>query len=147
MRVTKVRVLPVDGDEKLKAFVTIKIDDCFVIRDLKVIKGATGYFLAMPSKKMKDGTHRDIIHPVGKETRQMLEEEVLKEFRKICVNPEDKNIRFEGLSANVQLTVLRQMSRILARDIHQDYHKTPHTCCGVFHFKPALRSLWGGVVP
>ncbi len=98
MRITKVKVLPVDGDEKLKAYVTIKIDDCFVIRDMKVIKGASGYFLAMPSKKMKNGTHRDIIHPVGKETRQMLEDEVLKEFRKTCVN--ENAVRFETQGAN-----------------------------------------------
>jgi len=97
MRITKVKVMPVDGDEKLKAYVIIKIDDCFVIRDMKVIKGTSGYFLAMPSKKMKNGTHRDIIHPVGKETRQMLEDEVLKEFRKTCAG--ENTVRFEALAA------------------------------------------------
>ena len=89
MRITNVKVLPVDGDEKLKAYVTIKIEDTFVIRDMKVIKGASNYFVAMPSKKMKDGTHRDIIHPLGKETRQMLEEQILMEFHRVCA---DRNI-------------------------------------------------------
>lgn len=84
MRITKVKVLPVEGDDKLKAYVTIKIEDAFVIRDMKVIKGATNYFVAMPSKKMKDGTHRDIIHPLGKETRQMLEDQILDEFHRVC---------------------------------------------------------------
>ncbi len=74
MRITEIKVLPVDGDEKLKAYVTIKLDDCFVVRDMKVIKGTTGYFIAMPAKKMKDGTYRDLVHPLDKPTRQMLED-------------------------------------------------------------------------
>lgn len=83
MRITEIKVLPVDGDDKLKAYVTIKLDDCFVIRDMKVIKGTTGYFVAMPAKKMKDGTYRDLVHPLDKPTRQLLEEQVMCEFRKI----------------------------------------------------------------
>jgi len=83
MRITEIKVLPVDGDEKLKAYVTIKLDDCFVIRDMKVISGTTGYFVAMPAKKMKDGTYRDLVHPLDKPTRQMLEDQVMDEYRKI----------------------------------------------------------------
>lgn len=83
MRITEIKVLPVDGDEKLKAYVTIKLDDCFVIRDMKIIKGTTGYFVAMPAKKMKDGTYRDLVHPLDKPTRQDLEDQVLVEFRKL----------------------------------------------------------------
>ncbi len=83
MRITEVKVLPVDGDEKLKAYVTIKLDDSFVIRDMKVIKGTTGYFVAMPAKKMKDGTYRDLVHPLDKPTRQMLEDLIMSEFHKV----------------------------------------------------------------
>jgi stage V sporulation protein G len=83
MRITEIKVLPVDGDEKLKAYVTIKLDDCFVVRDMKVIKGTNGYFIAMPAKKMKDGTYRDLVHPLDKSTRQMLEDMVLDEFKKV----------------------------------------------------------------
>jgi stage V sporulation protein G len=83
MQITEVKVLPVTGDEKLKAFVTVKLDGCFVIRDMKVIKGNTGYFVAMPAKKMKDGTHRDLVHPLDKPTRQMLEEQVLGEYNRV----------------------------------------------------------------
>jgi stage V sporulation protein G len=85
MRITEIKVLPVDGDEKLKAYVTIKLDDCFVIRDMKVIKGTTGYFVAMPAKKMKDGTYRDLVHPLDKPTRQQLEDQIMVEFRKLHV--------------------------------------------------------------
>jgi stage V sporulation protein G len=82
MQITEVKVLPVTGDEKLKAFVTVKLDGCFVIRDMKVIKGNTGYFVAMPAKKMKDGTHKDLVHPLDKSTRQMFEEQVLGEYNR-----------------------------------------------------------------
>ena len=83
MRITEIKVLPVEGDEKLKAFVTVKLDNCFIIRDMKVIKGNSGYFVAMPAKKMKDGTYRDLVHPLDKPTRHMLEEQVMREYNRI----------------------------------------------------------------
>ncbi len=81
MEITEVRVSPVD-DEKLKAFVTITIDNCFIIRDLKVINGNNGLFIAMPSRKRKDGTFKDIAHPLNNETRQLLESTILSEYEK-----------------------------------------------------------------
>jgi stage V sporulation protein G len=81
MEVTEVRVFPVD-EEKLKAYVTITIDDCFVVRDLKVIKGNNGLFVAMPSKKRKDGTFRDTAHPLNNETREMIESKVLATYER-----------------------------------------------------------------
>jgi stage V sporulation protein G len=81
MEVTEVRVFPVD-EEKLKAYVTITIDNCFVVRDLKVIQGNNGLFVAMPSKKRKDGTFRDTAHPLNNETREMIESRVLAEYEK-----------------------------------------------------------------
>ncbi len=88
MRITEIKILPVDGDEKLKAYVTIKLDDCFVVRDMKVIKGTTGFFVAMPAKKMKDGTYRDLVHPLDRPTRQKLEDLVMEEYNR--VQSEDK---------------------------------------------------------
>ena len=81
MEVTEVRVFPVD-EEKLKAYVTITIDNCFVIRDLKVIQGNNGLFVAMPSKKRKDGTFRDTAHPLNNETREMIESKVLAAYER-----------------------------------------------------------------
>ncbi len=81
MQVTEVRVFPVN-EEKLKAYVTITFDDSFVVRDLKVIKGNNGLFVAMPSKKRKDGTFKDTAHPLNNETRQMIESKVLAEYEK-----------------------------------------------------------------
>ena len=83
MQVTEVRVFPVDED-KLKAYVTITLDQCFVIRDLKIIRGNTGYFVSMPSKKRSDGTYKDIAHPINKETRALMEEKILEEYERVA---------------------------------------------------------------
>ncbi|MEK7314465.1 MAG: septation protein SpoVG family protein [Deltaproteobacteria bacterium] len=83
MNITEVKVLPVDGDERLKAFVSMKIDDCFVVRDMKIISGDTGFFVAMPAKKLKDGTYRDLFHPLDKTTRDMVEKSVLGEYKRV----------------------------------------------------------------
>lgn len=79
MNITEVRVFPVN-EEKLKAYVSITIDDCFVVRDLKVINGTKGLFVAMPSKKQKDGSYKDVAHPLNKETRELIESKVLAAY-------------------------------------------------------------------
>jgi len=81
MEVTEVRVFPVN-EEKLKAYVTITFDDCFVVRDLKVINGNDGLFVAMPSKKRKDGTFRDTARPLNNRTREIIESKVLEEYKR-----------------------------------------------------------------
>ncbi len=81
MEVTEVKIFPVQED-RLKAYVTITFDNCFVVRDLKVISGNNGLFVAMPSKKRKDGTYRDTAHPLNNQTRQMIESKVLEEYDK-----------------------------------------------------------------
>jgi len=83
MKITQIKVFPVNGDDKLKAFVTVKIDDCFIVRDMKVINGSKGYFVAMPSKKLKDGKYMDLAHPVNSKTRSFLERKVLEEFNRV----------------------------------------------------------------
>ncbi len=79
MEITEVRVFPVT-EEKLKAYVTITLDHCFVIRDLKVINGNSGLFIAMPAKRRKDGTFKDIAHPLNSETRDRMEKAILAEY-------------------------------------------------------------------
>ena len=79
MEITDVKVIPVD-DEKLKAFVSIVFDHCFVVTDLKVIHGPKGLFVSMPSKKRKNGTFRDIAHPLNSETRERMERRILAEY-------------------------------------------------------------------
>lgn len=70
------------NEEKLKAYATVIIDNAFLIRDLKVIQGNSGLFVAMPAKKMKDGSYRDIAHPLNQETRQYFERKILEAFEK-----------------------------------------------------------------
>lgn len=81
MKVTEVKVFPVNED-RLKAYVSITLDNCFVVRDLKVIQGTSGLFVAMPSKKRKDGQFRDIAHPLNQETRAMIEDLVFEAYEK-----------------------------------------------------------------
>lgn len=80
MEITEIKVFPVN-EEKLKAYVTIILDDCFVVRDLKIINGTTGLFVAMPSKKRKDGAFKDIAHPLNAETRDKMEKQILKAYQ------------------------------------------------------------------
>ncbi len=81
MEVTEVRIFPVD-QERLKAYATITLDGCFLVRDLKVILGNNGLFVAMPSRKRKDGTYQDTAHPLDSQTRSMLEDAVIGEYHR-----------------------------------------------------------------
>ncbi len=82
MEITEINV-SLRNEEKLKAFVNVTFDDEFVVRGLKVIKGNSGYFISMPSRKMKDGKYRDIAHPIRNEFRQKIEKEILSKYQKI----------------------------------------------------------------
>jgi stage V sporulation protein G len=89
MEITDVKIIPVD-DEKLKAFVSIVLDNCFVITDIKVIHGPKGLFVSMPSKKRKDGTFKDIAHPLNNQMRQYLEERVLSVYRQHVAQQQER---------------------------------------------------------
>ena len=71
-------------EPKLKAFVNITFDNVFAIKGLKVIQSAKGLLLCMPSRKIEDGTQRDIAHPISKEFRAKLEKEILSEYERIA---------------------------------------------------------------
>ena len=81
MDITEVKIFPV-SDKKVKAYVSIILDGCFIVRDLKVISGDKKLFVAMPSKKMKDGSYRDTVHPLDNPTRQKIESSVLEAYEK-----------------------------------------------------------------
>jgi stage V sporulation protein G len=82
MEITDVRVFPVE-EEKLKAFVSIVFDDCFVVSDIKIIHGQNGLFVSMPSKKRRNGTFRDIAHPLNQETRRRIEDRILARYEEV----------------------------------------------------------------
>ena len=79
MEITDVAVVPVE-ENKLRAYVNITIDDCFMVRGLKIIRGNEGLFVAMPNKKGKNGMFRDVAHPINSETRKLIEEIVLEKY-------------------------------------------------------------------
>ena len=81
MEITQVKVFPVE-EEKLKAYVSIVLDDCFLVSDLKVIQGPNGLFISMPSKRKKNGEFKDVAHPLNRETREIMEKRILGEYQK-----------------------------------------------------------------
>ncbi len=82
MKITEVKVYPAKENGRLKAYATIIFDDVFIVRDLKVIEGEKGLFVSMPSRRRKDGSFRDIVHPLNAETRKMIEEAIIGEYNK-----------------------------------------------------------------
>ena len=104
MRITDVRVRKVEKEGKMRAVVSITIDDEFVVHDIKVIEGVKGLFIAMPSRKAADGEFRDIAHPINSETRERIQSIILDEYRKEMTAEEDVLLR--TLEARVtQLTL------------------------------------------
>lgn len=83
MKITEVRVYPAKDSGKLKAYATIVFDNDFIVRDLKVIEGEKGLFVSMPSRRRKDGTFRDIVHPLNSQTRKMIEDTIVAEYKKV----------------------------------------------------------------
>jgi stage V sporulation protein G len=82
MEITEVKVFPIQ-EEKLKAFVSIVFDQCFMVNDIKIIQGREGLFISMPSRKKKNGEFKDVAHPLNNETRRMIEERVLGEYHRV----------------------------------------------------------------
>ena len=82
MEITQVKVFPVE-EERLKAYVSIVFDDCFLVSDLKVIQGPNGVFVSMPSKRKKNGEFKDIAHPLNRDTRERMERRILSEYERV----------------------------------------------------------------
>ncbi|MBD5156243.1 MAG: septation regulator SpoVG [Butyrivibrio sp.] len=80
MQITDIRVRKVDKEGKMKAVVSITIDNEFVVHDIKVIDGDKGLFIAMPSKKSADGEYRDIAHPINSDTRDRIQRQILEAY-------------------------------------------------------------------
>ena len=89
MQITDVRVRKITREGKMKAIVSITLDDEFVVHDIKVIEGEKGLFIAMPSKKATDGEYRDIAHPINSSTRENLQRVILESYEKALDEPEE----------------------------------------------------------
>ena len=80
MQITDVRIRKVAKEGKMKAVVSITIENEFVVHDIKVIEGEKGLFIAMPSRKAADGEYRDIAHPINSDTRNMIQTLILEQY-------------------------------------------------------------------
>lgn len=88
MQITDVRIRKVEKESKMKAVVSITIENAFVVHDIKVIEGDKGLFIAMPSRKAGDGEYRDIAHPINAETRETIQNLILEKYREMV----DENV-------------------------------------------------------
>ena len=89
MNITDVRVRKVTKEGKMKAVVSITIDDEFVVHDIKVIEGEKGLFIAMPSKRALDGEYRDIAHPINSSTRDRIQRIILDKYAEVLEETDD----------------------------------------------------------
>lgn len=92
MKITDVRVRKVAKEGKMKAIVSITIDNEFVVHDIKVIEGEKGIFIAMPSKKSTDGEYRDIAHPISSQVREKIQTEIMKRYEEVLLEPLEADI-------------------------------------------------------
>jgi len=82
MDITDIRIRQVSAEGKLKAYVTVTFDDCFVVHNVKIIEGKNGAFIAMPSRKTKTGEYKDVAHPINSDFRGAMQEKILDEYNK-----------------------------------------------------------------
>lgn len=87
MKVTDVRVRKIAKEGKMKAIVSITLDEEFVVHDIKVIEGDRGLFIAMPSRKVSEGEYRDIAHPINSFTRDAIQKVILESYEKALLEP------------------------------------------------------------
>lgn len=90
MEITDVRVRKVSKEGKMKAIVSITIDNEFVVHDIKVIEGEKGIFIAMPSRKAADGEYRDIAHPINSDTRDMIQQMILQKYETALLEADEE---------------------------------------------------------
>lgn len=80
MQITEVRIRMIDTESKMRAVASVTFDGCFVVHDIKIIDGQEGPFVAMPSRKIRDGEFRDVAHPIQQFMRDMIREAVFKAY-------------------------------------------------------------------
>lgn len=86
LNITDIRITKVEGDEKLRAFAAMVLDDCFLVGDIRVVEGEEGYFVAMPSKRKRDGSYKDTAYPLNNEAREAIEQKILLAYESATGN-------------------------------------------------------------
>jgi stage V sporulation protein G len=103
MEITDIRIKKVDGGGKLKAYVTVTFDDCFVVHNLKIISGKAGTFIAMPSRRTKTGEYKDIAHPINSSFRQEIQTRIIDEYDRTCEQEGDAEaLEDEGEGGDIE---------------------------------------------
>ena len=92
MQITDVRIRKISKEGKMKAIVSITIDNEFVVHDIKVIEGEKGLFIAMPSRKAADGEYRDIAHPINSGTRDMIQSIILNKYESAALESQQEEL-------------------------------------------------------
>ena len=95
MKITDVRIRKIAKEGKMKAIVSITLDDEFVVHDIKVIEGEKGLFIAMPSRKTSNGEYRDIAHPINSQTREQIQDIILKEYQQALTEEDQTDMSFD----------------------------------------------------
>ena len=91
MKITSVNVRKIEKENsRMKGIVSILIDDCFAVHDIKVIEGDNGLFVAMPSRRNAVGDYRDVAHPINQETRDMIEKEIINKYKEEAAKWEEE---------------------------------------------------------
>ncbi|MBO5469674.1 MAG: septation regulator SpoVG [Lachnospiraceae bacterium] len=90
MEITDIRLKKVTKEGKMKAIVSITLDNEFAVHDIKVIEGEKGLFIAMPSRKAADGDYRDIAHPINQATRERIQSLILAEYDKALLEEDEE---------------------------------------------------------
>ncbi len=85
MQITDIRIRKISQDGKMKAIVSITFNNAFVVHDIKVIEGERGLFIAMPSRRTSDGEYRDIAHPINSETRDYIQDTILRKYQEVLL--------------------------------------------------------------
>lgn len=89
MQITKIVVRPLSKANKVKATASVTFDDSFIVHDIRIIQGDKGLFIAMPSRKLPNGSFRDVAHPLNQEMREMIQTMILEEYKKIGKSSEE----------------------------------------------------------
>lgn len=99
MKITDIKVRKIADEGKMKCIVSVTFDDLFVVHDIKVIEGQNGLFIAMPSRKVKEGVFRDIAHPINAEMRKIVEDAIIEEYQKAVESSETSGYNDEESEA------------------------------------------------
>ena len=122
MRITVVRVRKVAKDGKMKAVVSITLDDEFVVHDIKVIEGEKGLFIAMPSRKAADGEYRDIAHPINSETRDMIQNVILAKYEATALELAELDDEMEEYRSIEDTAILEAVFEIFKEKFKDEFN-------------------------